>query len=230
MPTLKALGHACFALSSDTHTVVFDPWLSGNPEAAIGPDDVQADALLVSHGHSDHLGDAIPIALRLDIPIIAPYELAMYCARQGATVHAMHIGGGATFDFGYVKLTSALHGSAVIGDDLIEYTGPPCGFIVTMQETTVYYAGDTGLFGDMELLGDLNRIDVAILPIGDNFTMGPDDALCAVGMLEPELVVPMHYSAFDVISQDPHEFARRVKQVKADCTARVLKPGEEIQI
>jgi len=228
MPTLKALGHACFTLSSDTHTIIFDPWLSENPEAAIGPDDVDADAILVSHGHSDHLGDAIPIAARLGIPIIAPYELAMYCARFGADVRPMHIGGGAMFDFGYVKLTIAVHGSGIVGDDLIEYTGPPCGFLVTMDDATVYYAGDTGLFLDMELLGDQNTLNAAILPIGDNFTMGPADALLATQMLEPQLVIPMHYSAFDVITQDVDDFADQLKQLAFDC--RPLAPGEELGI
>ncbi len=228
MPNLKALGHACFALSSDTHTVLFDPWLSENPEAVIGPDEVEADAILVTHGHSDHLGDAIPIARRLGVPIIAPYELAMYCARFDAPVHPMHIGGGASFDFGHVKLTIAQHGSGIVEDDHIEYTGPPCGFIVTMDGACVYYAGDTGLFLDMELLGDVNSFNAAILPIGDNFTMGPDDAIVATQLLDPLLVVPMHYSAFDVITQDAESFAERVKQHDVDC--RVLKPGEELSI
>ena len=125
MAKIKALGHACFVLSTDEHSVIFDPWLAENPEAAIGPDEVETDAILVSHGHSDHLGDAIPIAARLDIPIIAPYELAMYCSRFDVPVAPMHIGGGAAFDFGYVKLTMAMHGSGIVGDDLIEYTGPP---------------------------------------------------------------------------------------------------------
>lgn len=215
-------------ITSDEGTVIFDPWLSENPEAAIAPEDVEADAILASHGHSDHLGDAIDIATRLGIPIIGPYELCMYCERHGAQVEPMHIGGGRDFDFGYVKLTQAWHGSAVIEEDHIEYTGPPCGFVVTIDERTVYYSGDTGLFGDMALIGDMNELHVAVLPIGDNFTMGPDDALRAAQMLDAEMVVPMHYSAFDVIQQDPYAFADRLKAHGINCV--VLKPGEETDI
>ncbi len=228
MPTITALGHACFTLSGDTHSIIFDPWLSENPEAAATPDEIDVDAILVSHGHSDHLGDAIPIAKRLGVPIVAPYELAMYCARHGCETLPMHIGGGATLDFGRVKLTQAFHGSAVITDDLIEYTGPPCGFLVTMDKVTVYYSGDTGLFGDMELIGKLNDIAAAILPIGDNFTMGPHDALIAAQMLKADMVIPMHFSAFDVIAQDAEEFSAQLDRI--GITAAVLQPGEKVEI
>ena len=228
MPKLKALGHACFTLSTDEHSVIFDPWLQDNPEAACGPDDVQVDAVLVSHGHSDHLGDAIPISQRLGVPIIAPYELAMYCARFGCETAPMHIGGGRQFEFGHVKLTQAFHGSAIVNDDHIEYTGMPCGFLVTMDDATVYYAGDTGLFSDMGLIGELNDIRAAILPIGDNFTMGPPDALLAAEMLQPAVVVPTHYSAFEVIQQDVNRFAEELRKRSLDCL--ILKPGQEEEI
>ncbi len=228
MPRLRALGHACFTLSSDDHSVIFDPWLAENPEAVVAPEEVTVDAILVSHGHSDHLGDAIAIAKRLEVPIIAPYELAMYCDRFGCQTAPMHIGGGAEFDFGHVKLTQAFHGSAVITDELIEYTGPACGFLVTMDGATLYYAADTGLFSDMELIGETNDLAAAILPIGDNFTMGPDDAVIAADMLDANVIVPMHYSAFDVIVQDPEEFARRLDEIGIECV--VLKPGQEMEI
>jgi len=228
MPVLKALGHACFTLSTDQHSIIFDPWLADNPEAACGPDDVTVDAILVSHGHSDHLGDAIAIANRLGVPIVAPYELCTYCGRFGCETKPLHIGGGTTLDFGRVKLTQALHGSAVVTDDLIEYTGPPCGFVVTMDGKTLYYAGDTGLFSDMELIGELNDLAAAVVPIGDNFTMGPEDALVAAEMLDADVIVPMHYSAFDVIQQDGKAFASALAQAGIKC--RLLKPGEEIEI
>lgn len=228
MVKLTALGHACFMLETSSHSVIFDPWLSENPEAAIGPDEVSVDAILASHGHSDHLGDAIEIATRLGVPIIGPYELCMYCQRHGVEVAPMHIGGGRQFEFGHVRLTPALHGSAVIGEDLIEYTGPACGFVLTTEGQTVYYAGDTGISSDMALLGEMLAIDAAILPIGDNFTMGPDDAVRAAEMLGAKTVVPMHYSAFDVIEQDPHAFAERLAERNIGCV--VLKPGEETEI
>jgi len=229
MAKLKALGHACFVLSAGGHSVIFDPWLKDNPEAVCGPEEVTADAILVSHGHSDHLGDAIPISRRTGAPIIAPYELAMYCARKGANVAPMHIGGGRQFDFGHVKLTPALHGSAVVEEDHIEYTGMPCGFVVTLEgAAAVYYAGDTGLFSDMRLIGETSPLRAAILPIGDNFTMGPTDALRAARMLRAESIVPMHYSAFDVIRQDVDAFAEELRRSNINCL--VLRPGEESEL
>ncbi len=228
MPKLKALGHACFILSTDEHSVIFDPWLAENPEAACGPEEVEVDAVLVSHGHSDHLGDAIAISRRLGVPIIATFELAMYCERFGCRTVPLHIGGGRQFEFGHVKLTQAFHGSAIVNDDHIEYTGMPCGCLVTMDDRTVYYAGDTGLFSDMKLIGELNDLKAAILPIGDNFTMGPDDALRAAEMLEADLVVPMHYSAFEVIRQDPNLFAEKLRERGIACS--ILKPGQETEI
>jgi L-ascorbate metabolism protein UlaG (beta-lactamase superfamily) len=221
---IKCLGHACFTAGDGKHTIIFDPFLDENPEAAVSPDEVQADAVLPSHGHSDHLGDAIPIAKRLGVQIIAPYELAMYCARHGADVVPLHIGGGTDLPWGRVKLTFATHGGGIVGDDLIEYGGPPCGFLVTMSGQTLYYAGDTGLFGDMKLIGE-SGIDVAILPIGDHFTMGVDDAVRAVEFLRPKAVVPTHYSAFEPIQTDPAIFAERVREMGVRCA--IIPPGEE---
>lgn len=221
---IKSLGHACFTASDGKHTVIFDPFLDGNPEAVVGPEEVEADAVLPSHGHSDHLGDAIPIAKRLGVPIVAPYELAMYCQRHGAEVVPLHLGGGTDLPFGRVKLTFATHGSGIVGEDRIEYVGPPCGFLVTMSGQTVYYAGDTGLFGDMKLIGECG-LAVAILPIGDHFTMGIDDAVRAVEFLRPAAVVPTHYSAFEPIRKDPNEFARKVAALGVRRV--ILRPGEE---
>jgi L-ascorbate metabolism protein UlaG (beta-lactamase superfamily) len=224
---IRSLGHACFTASDGEHSVIFDPFLTGNPEAVVTPEEVRADAVLPSHGHSDHLGDAIPIARRLGAPIIAPYELAMYCQRHGAEVVPLHIGGGVDLPFGRVKLTYATHGSAVVTDESIEYTGPACGFLVTMSGQTVYYAGDTGLFGDMRLIGESTPITVAILPIGDHFTMGVDDAVKAVDFLRPQAVVPTHYSAFEPIRKDPRPFADRVRALGIRC--EVLAPGQEAE-
>lgn len=224
--TIQCLGHACFLATQGRYALIFDPFLKDNPEAVISPEEVKVDAVLPSHGHRDHLGDAIAIATRLKVPIIAPYELAMYCQRFGAEVIPLHIGGGRDLPWGRVKLTFATHGSAVVSPDKIEYTGPPCGFLVTWGGQTLYYAGDTGLFGDMRLIGDAG-IDVAILPIGDNFTMGVDDAVKAVEFLRPKAVIPTHYSAFDVIRKDPNAFKARLDERGVRCV--ILPPGAEAE-
>jgi len=227
MVKITSLGHACYTVEDGVHRVIIDPFLDGNPVATKAPAEVEVDAVIATHGHSDHLGDSIPIARRLNVPIIAPYELAMYCQRHGATVHPLHIGGGFNFPFGRVKLTPAAHGSAVVTGEHIEYTGAPCGVLVTMGGRTVYHTGDTGLIADLEVIGRTNAIDVAIVPIGDNFTMGPDDAVEAVKMIRPRWVIPMHYEAFDLIRQDPQAFARRVGAL-AECV--VLEPGASLEI
>lgn len=220
-------GHACFHLDDGNHRVVFDPFLSDNPKAVARLTDFQGlNAILVSHGHADHLGDAVELSKMYKAPIIAPFELAMFCQRRGATVHPMHIGGSYAFEFGRVKLTIAHHGSAFV-DKGTEYTGSPCGFLVHLGGLLFYHAGDTGLFYDMKLIGEMNAIDVAFLPIGDNFTMGAEDAAKAVEFLKPRFVVPMHYGTFDVLEQDPSEFVHRAGGLGAEVA--VLRSGESRQ-
>jgi L-ascorbate metabolism protein UlaG (beta-lactamase superfamily) len=217
-------GHSCFHLDDGSHRVVFDPFLTGNPKAALQIADVERlDAILVSHGHADHLGDAVELSKRLRAPVIAPFELAMFCQRRGATVHPMHIGGARSFPFGRVKLTIAHHGSAFV-DKATEYTGNPCGFLLNFGGLLFYHAGDTGLFYDMKLLGDLNTIDVAFLPIGDNFTMGPEDAAKAVEFLHPRHAVPMHFGTFEVLEPDASGFAARAEGLGSQID--VLEVGE----
>ncbi len=224
MAEVTYLGHSGFLIETGEHTLTIDPFLSGNPLATHAADDIKPTFILVTHGHGDHLGDSLQLARDNGATIIAPFELAQFCAAQGAEVHPMHIGGAYRFPFGRVKLTQALHGSAFIDDDGITYTGNPVGFLVELPNLTLYHAGDTGLFSDMKLIGDTSAIDLALLPIGDNFTMGPDDALLAAGLLHPKLVIPMHYNTFDVIQQDPAEFVSRLAQ--AGIEGLVMAPGD----
>lgn len=222
MTKLHYLGHACFLLSDSEISLLFDPYLTGNPSAAASADQINCDYILISHGHGDHLGDAAPIAVRTGATVIATAEVARACEEQGCKTHAMHLGGKHAFDFGYVRVTPAFHGSGLPG-------GHACGFIVRFGDYTVYFAGDTALFGDMALLGRLEKIDCALLPIGDNYTMGPEDALEAVALLKPRCVVPMHYNTWPVIAQDPAAFKHAV-ETRLHIPVKVIKPGETLNL
>ncbi len=224
MPKLTYLGHSAFLVEGGGTKLVIDPFLNDNPVAAMSADQVDVDWVLLTHGHGDHIGDGIEIATRCKATVVAPFELANYCAARGCEVHPMHIGGGHDFPFGRVKLTIAHHGSSAPDGT---YTGNPCGFLITMEGTTFYHPGDTGLFLDMQLIGEMNDIAVAVLPIGDNFTMGVEDAVRATEFLRPGLVVPMHYKTFDVIDVEPAAFVDAVSA--KGFQARVLEFGGSLE-
>jgi len=212
------LGHAAFLLEEKGVGLVFDPFLTGNPQAAAKPEDLKVGYVLVSHAHHDHLGDAVDIARRQGAVIVSTAEVAGLCSKQGAKTAAMHIGGKNPFEFGTIRIVQAFHGAGVEG-------GHACGFVVNFFGKNVYFAGDTGLFGDMELIGRLEPLDLALLPIGGNYTMGIDDAVLAVEMLRPKAVIPMHYNTWPVIKADPEEFKRKVlARQKVD--VRILTPGQ----
>lgn len=183
---------------------------------------------MVTHGHGDHVGDTIELAKRRKSKVIAPYELAMFLGSFGVDIHPMHIGGSFDFPFGKLKLTIAVHGSSFVDseDNSITYTGNPCGYLISMDNKTFYHAGDTGLFMDMKLIGDMNEIDYALLPIGDNFTMGIDDAVKAVEFLNPKFVIPMHCNTFDLIKADPNTFANSIKNHETI----IMNPNEKIEV
>ena len=220
-------GHAALGLQTGDFHLIIDPFLSGNPAASTTADTLQADYILVSHGHSDHVGDTVAIAKRTGATVIANFEVCNWLEGQGLEkLHAQHIGGGFTYPFGYLKLTHAEHGSAMPDGS---YGGNPCGFLLTTPDgLKLYFAMDTGLFGDMKLLGE-EGLDLAVLPIGDNFTMGPADALRAVKMLSPKHVIPIHYNTFDLISQDGQAWARQVES-GTGAKVHVMKPGETLRL
>ncbi len=224
MVKLEFLGHSCFQISDDSHSIIIDPFLTGNPVAATTPDKIKVDAVLLTHGHSDHLGDTEAIAKRNDAAVVSVYELANYLGKKGLNTHPMHIGGSHVFPFGKVKFTPATHGSAAMEeDDTITYLGNPAGIILSMGGKVIYHAGDTGIFMDMQLIGNQN-LDCALLPIGDNFTMGVDDAVESAKLLRPKTVIPMHFDTWDLIKADTKAFAGKIEGAGMKCV--VLKPGE----
>lgn len=229
MVQLTFLGHDAFLIDSDGTRLVIDPFLKGNPLATANPKDIKVDYVLLTHAHGDHLGDGIEIARANDATVISTNELALYCNKLGCQAHPMHIGGGYNFPFGRVKLTIAHHGSAAdLGEKTLTNIGNPCGFVISIGGKKIYHAGDTGLFLDMKLIGELDALDVALLPIGDNFTMGLDDAVKAVEFLNPKVAIPMHYNTFDVIQADPQDFKQKVEA--KGFRAHVMKIGETFTV
>lgn len=221
------LGHAGFLIEGSAK-IVIDPFLTGNPVARSAVEDIKADLVLVSHGHGDHLGDAVPIAKQSGGTVVSVFELATYCACRGAQSHGMHIGGSHAFGDVKIKLTPAWHGTG-FGEGPMEYLGTPCGFVIGLDGKKIYHSGDTGLFGDMELIGRLHALDLALLPIGDNYTMGPEDALEAVKMLKPRVVIPMHYNTWPLIQQDPQAFKAEVEKATGSKVV-ILAPGESFEL
>ena len=226
--SIQYLGHSCFLITTPKAKILIDPFLTGNPMAAAKAEEVDCNFILVSHAHADHFGDAVAIAKRTGATIVASYELALYAGSQGAKVHPMGCGGGKDFSFGRVQLTIAHHTSSVDGPSGSVMVGAPVGFLITAEDRVIFFAGDTALTMDMQLLGDRKPIDLALLPIGDNFTMGPEDAAEAVRMLKPKLSVPMHYNTFEMIQVDPGVFAREAG--KHGYQVEVMQPGASISL
>jgi len=216
--TLTYLGHAGFALDDGQHTLLVDPFLTGNPTARHKPSDLRCQYIALTHGHADHLGDTVAIAKRNDATVIAVFELCNFLSQHGvAKTEPGNPGGQIETPFGWVAFTHAFHSSSYEG----QYMGMPCGLVIHMGGTTVYHCGDTGIFGDMRLIGEIYRPDVACVPIGDRFTMGPALATRAAELIKPRVAIPIHYDTWPPIAQDPATFKPEGVEVK------VLKPGEQ---
>ncbi len=229
MPILTYLGHSAFLLERDGATVAVDPFLSGNPNASHRPDQINPQTILLTHAHNDHVGDTVDIAKRTNAAVIATHELANWLKSQGIerAVGGNH-GGTIAFDGGTVKFVPAWHTSSYTHQGQIVAPGVPAGLVVRVGGKTVYFAGDTCLFGDMRLIGE-EGLDLAALPIGDHFTMGPADAARAAGFLNAATVVPCHYNTFPPIKQDAQQFKRLVEeQTSSRCV--VLTPGQSHEV
>jgi L-ascorbate metabolism protein UlaG (beta-lactamase superfamily) len=214
---IRWLGHAAFEIQGQSSDILIDPWLT-NPLSPVRPEEVKPDYIVVTHDHNDHLGEAIEISKKTGAPIISVYELANYISEKGGKSIGMNIGGPLVLKNNlYVYLTQAFHSST---------HGSPTGAIININGLSIYHAGDTGLFGDMKLIGEVYSPDVALLPIGGFFTMNPEQAAVAVQLISPRYAIPMHYNTFDIIKQDPSIFAEKVKKLRPSTEVLILKPGE----
>jgi len=223
---LKYFSHSSFQITTNSgKKILVDPFLDDNPTSPVKAGDVDAEYIILTHAHGDHIGDSFSIAKRCGSSFICVNELAEYCKAKGFEAHNMHIGGGYDFEFGRVKFTIAHHGSMTPDNS---YAGEPAGVIVSIEGINIYHTGDTGLFYDMKLIGEMTPIDYMLLPIGDNFTMGITDAVKAVELTAPKVAIPMHYNTFPVIEVDPNEFKKKAEAKGIKCI--VMEYGEQIDL
>lgn len=225
---LTYFGHSAFLLEIANTRLLFDPYLRNNPHGAVDPATVPCDLVICSHAHEDHVGDALELARLHHAKIVAPYELAEHFAAQGASTIDLMPGGGVNLPWGRLEMTPALHSSALeLGGGKTKSMGVASGCVVRAGGRSLYHAGDTALFGDMRLIGR-HGLDVALLPIGDFYTMGPADAVEALHLLRPRLAIPMHYNSNEKIRVDPQLFA--VEARRTGHPVRVMAPGETIEV
>jgi len=215
------LGHSCVLLESDGVSLIIDPFLTGNPLAARTPEQIDVQHLVLTHGHGDHVGDSASILKHCGATLYAANEICEFFGAQGVQkLEPMNPGGRVSTDFGFVALTHAFHSSSYEG----RYMGMPCGAVVRIGGITFYHCGDTDLFSDMKLIGEVYKPDVAFIPIGDRFTMGPELASKAAEFIGAKIAVPVHYKTFPLLRQDAKGFEPRGVEV------RELAPGESIEL
>jgi L-ascorbate metabolism protein UlaG (beta-lactamase superfamily) len=216
--TITFLGHSGFLLSDGASTLAVDPFLSGNPAAKHKPEEITCTHIALTHGHADHMGDTVAIAKATGATVYGAYEITEYLGEQGIEkLEPMNPGGQVAAPFGFVAMTQAFHSSSYEG----RYMGMPGGLVIKMGGATVYHCGDTGLFSDMKLIGELYKPDIAMVPIGDRFTMGPKLATKAAELIKPKVAIPIHFNTWPPIEQDPNEFSPSGVEVK------VMEAGEE---
>ncbi|HMS63781.1 MAG TPA: metal-dependent hydrolase [Ignavibacteria bacterium] len=226
-------GHSFLEIRHREYTIYVDPFIEGNSLCDIKLSDALCNYIVLTHGHNDHIGNTIDIARGKDVTVIGMVELCDYLETKGVTTHGMNLGGAYNFPFGRVKLTLAHHSSSHTfenhaGEYEYIYTGHPAGVIMNLENKVIYHAGDTALFYDMKLIGEMNKIDYAFLPIGDNFTMGIDDAVKAAEFVNAETVIPVHYNTFEVIKANENEFKRKIEMIGKKCV--IMKSGDELII
>ncbi|HEX4770166.1 MAG TPA: metal-dependent hydrolase [Bryobacteraceae bacterium] len=223
------LGHAAFELQFESGEVlILDPWIEGNPAYPKNYEIKRVNAIAVSHAHSDHFNDVVPLAKKFGAKVIAIFETATWLQGQGVTAEGMNKGG--TADLGFVKLTMthALHSNTIKADNEMIYAGEAAGYVLTLRDgRTAYFAGDTALFGDMELIGELYKPELAFLPIGDFYTMGPFQAAHAARLVKPKRVIPMHYGTFPVLTGKPEDLSQALQ--KDGIEVWTLKQGNTVE-
>lgn len=220
-------GHSCVQVEIPAgKKIIIDPFITGNPNCDLDAATIESDIIIVTHAHADHIGDTEIIAKRTDALVISTVEVAEYLSERGLRTHGMQPGGGYQFDFGYVKLTHAVHGSSFPIANHPFTLGIAAGVLINIDGKVIYHAGDTALFSDMKLIGETFPIDIAFLPIGDNYTMGPQDAAKAVSFLKPKKAVPIHFNTFPIIKQNPECFTSLLSERQG----MVLEPGQSIEI
>jgi len=211
------LGHSGFLIQHDRYAVAIDPFLTGNPVATLKPEEITCNAIAITHGHADHIGDALAIAKANDATVFANFEICEGLGERGVRkIESMNTGGRVKTAFGYVALTQAFHSSSIGG----HYGGMPCGVVLNIAGVTFYHCGDTALFSDMKLLGEIYQPDIAAIPIGDRFTMGPELAARAAELIGPKVAIPIHYKTWPLLVEDACGFAPDGVEV------RVMEPGE----